>query len=60
MMSDKILDTSYVLFLTNGIKGTSMDDIARINNISKKTLYQQFKSKEKLAIKTVKYSMNKI
>lgn len=43
-----IIEKSSILFLTNGIRVTSMDDIASECNISKKTIYKHFESKKDL------------
>ncbi len=51
------------LFLQFGIKSVSMDDIAKKLGISKKTLYQLFKDKTDIVIKTIdniKIQMQKI
>ncbi|WP_194774323.1 TetR/AcrR family transcriptional regulator [Pararhodonellum marinum] len=41
----KILETSFALFLKNGFKNTTMDEIAQKLGISKKTLYKHFSNK---------------
>lgn len=41
----KILDVSYKLFLKQGYKNTTMDDIAQELAMSKKTLYKHFEGK---------------
>ena len=43
------------MFLTQGFKNTTMDDIAREMGISKKTLYKLFKTKEDLVKETALY-----
>lgn len=45
---DKIIDYSREIFFRDGFYKTSMDDIARGLNMSKKTLYKHFISKEDL------------
>lgn len=44
----KIIETSFSLFLKYGIKSVSMDDIAQNIGISKKTIYKHFENKEDL------------
>ncbi|UZR98523.1 TetR/AcrR family transcriptional regulator [Chondrinema litorale] len=44
----RIVHIAIILFSKQGIKATSMDDIANHCGISKKTLYLQFRSKEAL------------
>ena len=48
----RIIQQSLHLFLTTGIKGVSMDDVAQHLGISKKTLYLHVKNKEDLVEKT--------
>ncbi len=43
-----ILDTATTLFLTNGFRGTTMDEIAAKAEVSKQTVYKQFEDKELL------------
>jgi AcrR family transcriptional regulator len=45
-----ILDIAMDYFLSVGIEQTNMSDIAKDASISRKTLYQYFKSKEKIAL----------
>ena len=45
-----IITTAYDLFSQYGIKGVSMDDIARNAGISKRTLYSHFSDKEELLL----------
>lgn len=47
---EQILDTAFKEFASKGIKEVSMDDIASALKISKKTLYDNFTSKDKLAV----------
>jgi AcrR family transcriptional regulator len=46
----KIIDVALHLFITNGIKSITMDDIAAKLSISKRTLYQVFPDKETLLL----------
>ncbi|MGI0106520.1 TetR/AcrR family transcriptional regulator [Salinimicrobium sp. WS361] len=45
------------LFLENGAKSLTMDDIARELKISKKTLYQMYKNKESLLEEVLAYNL---
>ncbi|MFT5892992.1 MAG: AcrR family transcriptional regulator, partial [Dokdonia sp.] len=45
-MKEKILHTATELFLNQGFKSITMDDIAREMGISKKTIYSHFSNKE--------------
>lgn len=45
-VKEKILETSLMLFYKFGIKGVTMDDIAREMGISKKTIYRYYKEKD--------------
>ncbi|SFO50612.1 transcriptional regulator, TetR family [Algoriphagus ornithinivorans] len=45
---EKILDVAIEQFSRYGVRNTTMDDIARMMGISKKTLYQEFKDKKEL------------
>ena len=45
---DRILSRAAALFLRNGIKSVSMDDIATDLGMSKKTLYKTFANKDEL------------
>lgn len=47
-IENKILDTSYRLFLDKGYRHTTMDDIAQELTMSKKTLYKYFPGKLEL------------
>lgn len=43
-----ILETAELLFSKNGVRETTMDDIARASDYSKSTIYVYFKSKEEI------------
>src|ERR1700739_4561709 len=45
-VKDKILETALMLFYKFGIKGVTMDDIAKEMGISKKTIYRFFNEKD--------------
>jgi len=49
-MNSKILEAAEELFLQYGYSKTSVDDITERIRISKKTLYQNFESKEKILV----------
>ena len=55
----QIINTSVQLFLKNGIKRVTMDDIAREMGISKKTIYQHFRDKEEIIITATQMYMEK-
>jgi AcrR family transcriptional regulator len=52
-IKERILSRSSALFLQNGIKSVSMDDIATDLGISKKTLYKWFANKDELVYAVV-------
>ncbi len=47
-LKDRILRTSQQLFMRNGIRSVSMDDIAAELAVSKKTLYKWYENKDQL------------
>lgn len=47
-MREKILVISNEQFSQYGIRAITMEDIARLAGISKKTIYQEFKDKKQL------------
>ncbi len=47
-IKDRILDQAAALFMRNGIKSVSMDDIAASLAMSKKTLYKWFANKDEM------------
>lgn len=57
VIGNKILNTCLELFLKYGIKSVSMDDIARELGMSKKTIYEIYKSKDDLVFQTVREHM---
>lgn len=59
-LKDKILFTSIELFSSLGIKSVSTDMIAAECGISKKTLYEVFKSKEELIDEIIHWSLNQM
>ncbi len=51
---ERITEVSYRLFRKHGISYITMDDIASELGMSKKTLYEQFKSKEEIIYHSIK------
>ena len=49
-VKDKILQVAFKLFMRNGIKSVSMDDIALNLGVSKKTLYKWFENKDQIVL----------
>lgn len=49
-IKEKILLTAFKLFMRNGIKSVSMDDIALNMGVSKKTLYKWFENKDQMVL----------
>ncbi len=56
----KILDTAYKLFLDQGYKNTTMDDIAQSLSMSKKTLYKYFPGKMELLAESFEILKNRL
>lgn len=54
-MKETVLKKSLELFIKNGFKAVTMDDIAKELGISKKTIYQHFSAKDELVKATVDY-----
>lgn len=54
MSRNLLLDSAKELFLKYGIKSVSMDDIARLLGISKKTIYSHVENKSELVIESIK------
>ncbi len=50
------LKAIWELFITRGLRSTSMDDIASALHISKKTLYQYFKNKEDIVLQCMAWT----
>lgn len=48
-LKDRILDRAELQLLELGVRGMRVDDLARDVGISKRTLYEQFSSKEEMA-----------
>jgi len=52
----RILDAAYALFWRQGFLRVSMDEIAGRTNVTKRTLYQHFRSKDDLITATLAHS----
>ncbi|MDO5615617.1 MAG: TetR/AcrR family transcriptional regulator [Cruoricaptor ignavus] len=59
-MDDKFLAGVTQLFLENGVKTVTMDDIARHFGISKKTLYTKYRNKDALIEDALLYKLEEI
>ena len=62
-MSDKhsaILEAATTLFLRNGYRGTSMDEIAALASVSKQTVYKHFADKERLFSEIVTRTVDEV
>ena len=55
LMKEIVLKKALELFIKNGFKAVTMDDIAKELGISKKTIYQHFSGKDELVKATVDY-----
>lgn len=49
---DKIIETATEQFMRFGVRSVTMDDIARMAGVSKKTIYQEFMDKNQLVYET--------
>ena len=60
IMDDKqnFLVKAAELFIENGAKTVTMDDVANAFGISKKTLYQMFRNKEELLEEILRYHLD--
>ncbi|WP_233219218.1 TetR/AcrR family transcriptional regulator [Adhaeribacter arboris] len=59
-IKDKILQAAFRLFMRNGIKSVSMDDIALNLGVSKKTLYKWFENKDQLVMAMLQDHLDKM
>ena len=50
-IDERILSTAELLFMQYGIRSVTMDDIAKVLAISKKTIYQHFKDKDEIVLR---------
>jgi TetR/AcrR family transcriptional regulator, mexJK operon transcriptional repressor len=55
-----ILEAATTLFLANGYRGTSMDEIAAVAGVSKQTVYKHFADKERLFVEIVTTTVDEI
>lgn len=60
MIKEQIISTAFDLFSQYGIKGVSMDDIARKIGISKRTLYGIFDDKETLLVEGMQTTTDRL
>lgn len=58
--NQKFLEKATQLFIENGAKTLTMDDVARAFGISKKTLYQKYANKEALLEAVLKFKLEQI
>ena len=56
----KIIEETHSLINKHGVKVLSMDEIARLLSISKKTLYKYFQNKKELVLKCFKHRHNQM
>lgn len=49
---EKIIETATEQFMRFGVRSVTMDDIARLSGVSKKTIYQEFTDKNQLVYET--------
>jgi AcrR family transcriptional regulator len=59
-IKNKILQAALKLFMRNGIKSVSMDDIAVNLGVSKKTLYRWFENKDQLVMAMLQDHLDKM
>jgi TetR/AcrR family transcriptional regulator, mexJK operon transcriptional repressor len=55
-----ILEAATTLFLRNGYRGTSMDDVAALAGVSKQTVYKHFADKESLFSEIVSSTVDEV
>jgi TetR/AcrR family transcriptional regulator, mexJK operon transcriptional repressor len=55
-----IIDAATTIFLSKGYRGTSMDEIAALAQVSKQTVYKHFADKESLFTEIVTGTVNEI
>ena len=56
IMRQRIIERSLKIFIQQGIRATTMDDIAKQLGISKRTIYEQFKDKKELLMMLVEHA----
>jgi len=52
---EAILNAAQVLFLANGVKQTSMEEVAKHSGVSKQTVYSHYRSKDALFSAVIKF-----
>ena len=57
-IKDRVLHQAARLFLRNGVKSVSMDDIAAELGMSKKTLYKTFANKDEIVLAVITQHLN--
>jgi AcrR family transcriptional regulator len=55
-MRQRIVEGALKIFIQQGIRATTMDDIARQLGISKRTIYEQFQDKKELLLMVLEYA----
>ncbi|MDR1593554.1 MAG: TetR/AcrR family transcriptional regulator [Prevotellaceae bacterium] len=55
-MRQRIIEGALKIFIQQGIKATTMDDIAKQLGISKRTIYEQFQDKRELLLMVVEHA----
>ncbi len=58
-IKEKIVFVAGALFMHNGIKNISLDEVASKLGISKRTIYQHFEDKEDILVYFLKYTQKK-
>lgn len=58
--NNEFLEKTLKLFIENGAKALTMDDIAKAFSMSKKTLYEQYGNKEKLLEKVLRHKIQQV
>ena len=56
--AEKILNTASILFIQNGVKKVTMDDIAEQARVSKVTVYKYFTDKDTLYFEVGRYVLS--
>lgn len=59
-LKQRVIETSFALFLRHGIKSITMDYIASQVGISKRTLYELFKDKDQLLLECLTWNRREI
>lgn len=60
MLKERIIENTFELFIERGCKAITMDDVAQINGISKRTLYETFQDKASLLEACIMYGSDKV